>query len=102
MLSLPGLFTPSEAFAALAQGVHGLKLFPAELIPPTGVKALRAVLPPTALLLPVGGLSPDKLQAYRQAGANGFGIGSALYQPGLSADQVRINARTFAASCLHW
>lgn len=102
MLSLPGVFTPSEAFAALAQGAHGLKLFPAELIPPAGVKALRAVLPPTALLLPVGGLSPDTLQSYRQAGANGFGIGSALYQPGLSADQVRINARTFAASCLHW
>lgn len=98
MLSLPGVFTPSEAFAALAQGAHALKLFPAELMPPAGIKALRAVLPASALLLPVGGVSPELLVSYMQAGANGAGIGSALYRPGLSAEQVGQNAQAFVAA----
>lgn len=98
MVSLPGVFTPSEAFAALAQGADALKLFPAELMPPAGIKALRAVLPAYALLLPVGGISPDRLASYLQAGANGAGIGSALYRPGQSAEQVGHNAQAFVAA----
>lgn len=98
MLSLPGVFTPSEAFAALDQGAHALKLFPAELMPPAGIKALRAVLPASAQLLPVGGVSPEQIANYLQAGANGAGIGSALYRPGLSAEQVAQNAQAFVAA----
>lgn len=96
MVSLPGVATPSEAFAALAAGAAGLKLFPAEMIPPAAVKALRAVLPPDVLLLPVGGIGPGTMANYRAAGANGFGIGSALYQPGSDLAQVAAAARTFA------
>lgn len=96
MVCLPGVMTPSEAFAALAAGATGLKLFPAEMIPPAAVKALRAVLAPQVLLLPVGGITPANLGAYRAAGADGFGIGSALYQPGKDAAAVAAAARTFA------
>ncbi len=96
MVCLPGVLTPSEAFAALAAGAHGLKLFPAEMISPAAVKALRAVLPAQTLLLPVGGITPDNMAPYRAAGANGFGIGSALYKPGMKAEQVRAQARRFA------
>jgi len=95
MVVLPGVATPSEAFAALAAGAHGLKLFPAEMISPATVKALRAVLPPQAALMPVGGITPDNMGAYRAAGANGFGLGSALYAPGRSADQVKEKAMGF-------
>lgn len=98
MVCLPGVVTPSEAFAALAAGAHGLKLFPAELITPAVVKALRAVLPATVRLLPVGGISPDNMGPYRVAGANGFGIGSALYKPGMTSDQVGVQAKRFAAA----
>ena len=94
--SLPGVATPSEAFAALAAGASGLKLFPAEMIPPAAVKAMRAVLPPELLLLPVGGITPLTMAAYRAAGANGFGIGSALYSPGKDAAAVAASARAFA------
>jgi 2-dehydro-3-deoxyphosphogalactonate aldolase len=97
---LPGVLTASEAFAALAAGASGLKLFPAEMIPPAAVKALRAVLPADALLLPVGGIAADTIAPYRAAGANGFGIGSALYRPGApaaaGADAVAASARRFA------
>ena len=96
MVVLPGVATPSEAFAALDAGAHGLKLFPAEMISPATVKALRAVLPPEAALMPVGGITPDNMAAYRSAGASGFGLGSALYAPGRSAQQVSDNAATFA------
>ncbi|MCG2594165.1 2-dehydro-3-deoxy-6-phosphogalactonate aldolase [Ramlibacter sp. XY19] len=94
--SLPGVATPSEAFAALAAGASGLKLFPAEMIPPAAVKAMRAVLPPEVLLLPVGGITPVTMAVYRAAGANGFGIGSALYSPGKDAAAVAVSARAFA------
>ncbi len=90
MVCLPGVMTPTEAFAALAAGAHGLKLFPAELITPQAVKALRAVLPTPTRLLPVGGITPDNMAAYRSAGASGFGIGSALYKPGTTAQQVGV------------
>lgn len=96
LVCLPGVATPSEAFAALTAGATGLKLFPAEMLPPAVVKALRAVLPREVALLPVGGIAPDNLAAYRAAGANGFGIGSALYKPGDSAAQVAAAARRFA------
>lgn len=96
LVCLPGVATPTEAFAALAAGATGLKLFPAEMIPPVVVKALRAVLPPQVLLLPVGGIGTDQLAAYHTSGANGFGIGSALYKPGMAADAVALQARRFA------
>ncbi len=95
MVVLPGVATPSEAFAALDAGAHGLKLFPAEMISPATVKALRAVLPPQVALMPVGGITPDNMTAYRSAGASGFGLGSALYAPGRSAQQVSDNAAEF-------
>ena len=95
MISLPGVATASEAFAALAAGAHGIKLFPAELIPPAGVKALRAVLDPATVVLPVGGIDPLGMAAYRAAGATGFGLGSALYKPGMTAAAVAANARAF-------
>jgi len=96
LVCLPGVATPTEAFAALAAGATGLKLFPAEMIPPTVVKALRAVLPPQVLLLPVGGIGTDNLAAYHACGANGFGIGSALYKPGMAAPAVALQAQRFA------
>jgi 2-dehydro-3-deoxyphosphogalactonate aldolase len=98
MVCLPGVLTPTEAFAALAAGASGLKLFPAEMIAPATVKALRAVLPAQALLLPVGGISTGNMGAYRAAGANGFGIGSALYKPGMTAAEVKRNATDFMAA----
>jgi 2-dehydro-3-deoxyphosphogalactonate aldolase len=98
MACLPGVLTASEAFAALRAGVNGLKLFPAEMIPPAAVKALRAVLPHRALLLPVSGISTANMGAYRTAGADGFGIGSSLYKPGASAADVERSALAFAAA----
>ncbi len=95
MVVLPGVATPTEAFAALDAGAHGLKLFPAEMVSPATVKALRAVLPKNAALMPVGGITPDNMAAYRSSGASGFGLGSALYAPGRSAEQVRLAAQNF-------
>ena len=92
---VPGVATPSEAFAALAAGAHALKLFPAELITPTVLKAMRAVLPADVPLLPVGGITPDNMAPYLNAGAKGFGLGSALYKPGQSASQVHERAQHF-------
>ena len=98
LVCLPGVATPTEAFAALAAGAHGLKLFPAELLSPPVLKALRAVLPAATLLLPVGGITPANMAAYRAAGASGFGIGSALYKPGMAVADVAAQARLFAAA----
>ena len=95
---MPGVATPTEAFAALAAGADALKLFPAELISPAAVKALRAVLPRAVRLFPVGGITPDKMAEYVSAGANGFGLGSALYAAGASAAQVTERARRFAVA----
>jgi len=94
--ALPGVATPSEAFAALSAGAAALKLFPAEMIPPAAVKALRAVLPSSVRLLPVGGISLENMDTYRRAGADGFGIGSSLFQPGTGADEVRRRAERWA------
>lgn len=95
---VPGVATATEAFGALAAGATALKLFPAEMIPPAAVKAVRAVLPRDALLLPVGGISLQNMGAYLAAGANGFGIGSSLYVPGMSPDVLLERARDFAAA----
>ena len=95
MVSLPGVATPSEAFRALALGANGLKLFPAEMISPAVVKSLRAVLPKEVKLLPVGGIGIHNMADYRQSGASGFGIGSALFAPGKSAEAVGESAAAF-------
>ena len=98
MVCLPGVMTPTEAFAALAAGASGIKLFPAELVPPAGVKAMRAVLSADTLVLPVGGITPEAMAPYRAAGANGFGLGSALYKPGDDAATVAAAARRYVAA----
>lgn len=95
LLCAPGVATPTEGFAALAAGADALKLFPAELLSPPVLKALRAVFPSDTLFLPVGGITPQNLAAYAAAGASGFGLGSALYKPGLAIGQVQANARAF-------
>ncbi len=94
---LPGVATPTEAFAALAAGADGLKLFPAEALPPAALKAWRAVLPRGTLVFAVGGMRPDNLAPYWAAGASGFGTGSNLYQPGASIAAVRTAAAAYAA-----
>jgi 2-dehydro-3-deoxyphosphogalactonate aldolase len=99
LLAIPGVATPSEAFAALAAGADAIKLFPAEMISPAAVKAMRAVLPVDALLLPVGGIGPGNVAAYFSVGANGFGIGSSLYAPGKSASAVHSIATDLIALC---
>ena len=99
LVCLPGIMTASEAFAALEAGATGLKIFPAEMITPAVVKARRAVLPAQAAVLPVGGITPANMAPYLAAGANGFGIGSALYKPGSSAAQVSESAMEFIAAC---
>ena len=97
MLCVPGVATPTEAFAALAAGADGLKMFPAEGIPPAALKAWRAVLPRGTLVFAVGGMRPDNLGAYWAAGASGFGTGSNLYQPGADPVVVAQVAAAFAA-----
>jgi 2-dehydro-3-deoxyphosphogalactonate aldolase len=98
LLCTPGVATPTEAFAALRAGADALKLFPAELLSPAALKALKAVLPAGTRLLPVGGITPHGMRAYRQAGAAGFGLGSALYAPALDLAAVRANALAFVAA----
>lgn len=93
----PGVATPSEAFAALAAGATFLKLFPAEMMPPAVVKAWRAVLPKQIGLFPVGGITPDTMKAYIEAGANGFGLGSALYTPNMTIEELIRRSRDFIA-----
>jgi 2-dehydro-3-deoxyphosphogalactonate aldolase len=92
MASLPGILTPTEAFAALAAGAHGLKLFPAELASPAVVRAMLAVLPKGTPMIPVGGIAADNLAGWHAAGAAGFGLGSSLYKPGDDAATVRAKA----------
>lgn len=94
----PGVATPTEAFAALRCGADALKLFPAEQLGPAVVKAWRAVIEPRIALLPVGGITPDTMTAFVQAGASGFGLGSALYRPGDTAEQVAQSAARFVAA----
>ena len=96
MACMPGVATPTEAFAALAAGADALKMFPAEGLPPAVMKAWLAVLPKGTGLLPVGGITPLNMGPYWAAGARGFGLGSALYKPGMTAAQVAGTARAFA------
>lgn len=95
MISLPGCFTPTEAFAALAAGAHGLKFFPAEAMSPGVLKAQLAVLPRDVPKLVVGGITPTNMGPWHAAGAHGYGLGSALFKPGLDAAAVGANARAF-------
>jgi 2-dehydro-3-deoxyphosphogalactonate aldolase len=98
LISFPAFFTPTEAFAAIDAGADALKLFPAETAGPATLKAIKAVLPPAAPVFPVGGVDPRNLAAWRAAGANGFGLGSALYKPGQTAAQVGAAAQAFVAA----
>ncbi len=95
LYSAPGVFTATEAFTALRTGAHALKLFPAEAMAPAGLQALATVLPPGTPLWPVGGITPESFVRWRAAGATGFGIGSALYKPGVSLGDLRARARAF-------
>lgn len=97
LVAMPGFFTPSEAFRALRAGAHGLKFFPAEAGSPAVVKALKAVLPPDVPLLVVGGVRPETMREWLEAGADGFGLGGGLYRPGRSADEVLSCARDYVA-----
>ena len=96
LISLPGVFTPTEAFSALAAGADALKLFPADALGPESLRAWRAVLPDGTAVLPVGGVEPAAMPAWRAAGAAGFGVGSAIYRKGDDPDVVRLRAREFA------
>ncbi|NQE61860.1 2-dehydro-3-deoxy-6-phosphogalactonate aldolase [Caulobacter sp. RHG1] len=98
LISFPAFFTPTEAFAAIDAGADALKLFPAETAGPATLKAIKAVLPPAVPVFPVGGVDPRNLAAWRAAGANGFGLGSALYKPGQTAAQVGVAAEAFVAA----
>ncbi|AEI93568.1 MULTISPECIES: 2-dehydro-3-deoxy-6-phosphogalactonate aldolase [Roseobacter] len=93
MQSWPGIFTPTEAFSALKAGADGLKLFPGAMAGPSGLAAMRAILPAGTLVYAVGGAGPENFQTWIDASADGFGLGSALFKPGMSAQQVAENAR---------
>ena len=95
---IPGIATPTEGFAALANGADALKLFPAELLTPAVLKSMRAVFPSATRFLPVGGITPDAMASYVAAGAAGFGLGGALYRRGDDASRVAANARDFVAA----
>lgn len=90
---MPGIFSPTEAFVALAAGANYLKLFPASVVGPAGLRAMRAVLPADARVLAVGGVGAETIDAWRLAGANGFGIGSEIYRPGDEPASVARRAR---------
>ena len=98
LVSLPGFFTPSEAFAAARAGAHALKLFPADAASPKVLKAQKAVLPASLPVLAVGGVTPEGMADWRAAGAAGFGVGSALYTPGVTLADLRQRAARFTAA----
>ena len=97
LVSCPGYFTTSEAFAALRAGAHGLKLFPAEGATPSVLKAQKAVLPKSVPVMVVGGVKPDNMQPWLEAGAAGFGLGSGLYKAGQAAADTAGKARAYVA-----
>jgi 2-dehydro-3-deoxyphosphogalactonate aldolase len=94
MESWPGIMTPTEAFAAIAAGATGLKLFPGSLVGPAGLRAMKAVLPPAVPVYAVGGAGPENFAEWAAAGAAGFGLGTALYTPGLAVGDLAARART--------
>lgn len=96
--SYPGVFTPSDAFRAIRAGATGLKFFPAEVLGPKGIKAIKAVLPPELPLYAVGGANPDNFSEFFAAGCVGFGLGTYLYKPGMDANQVGTNAAKAVAA----
>jgi 2-dehydro-3-deoxyphosphogalactonate aldolase len=98
LLAVPGFFTPAEAFAMLTAGADALKLFPAEGASPAMLRAMRAVLPTGAMVLPVGGIDATNMAAWRSAGAAGFGIGSAIYKPGDTPAVVSTKAALLLAT----
>jgi 2-dehydro-3-deoxyphosphogalactonate aldolase len=101
-VSLPGCLTPTEAFAALAAGAHAVKLFPGELVTPIVARAMAAVLPRGTRLLVVGGVSADNIATWNGSVVHGFGIGSSLFKPGMSANDVRENARALVGAVREW
>jgi 2-dehydro-3-deoxyphosphogalactonate aldolase len=98
LVSSPGYFTPSEAFAAIGAGAHSIKLFPAEGASPAVVKAQRAVLPKDIPLIVVGGVTPQSIPDWQAAGADGFGLGGGLYQPGQDTQTTLAKAQAYAAA----
>ena len=98
MLSYPGVFTPTDAFRAIKAGATGLKFFPAEVLGPKGIKAMKAVLPPDLPLYAVGGANPDNFTEYFAAGCTGFGLGTYLYKPGMDVAQVAERAAAAVAA----
>lgn len=98
LFCIPGVATPTEAFAALRAGADALKMFPAEAMPPAVIKAWRAVIRPPVKLLPVGGITPETMALYLEAGASGFGLGSALFKPDQSLTTLAENAGAFIAA----
>jgi 2-dehydro-3-deoxyphosphogalactonate aldolase len=98
MIPMPGVFTPTECFAAIRAGARSIKLFPASLSGPDGLKAIKAVLPHDIEVFAVGGASPQNFDAWIRAGATGFGVGTALYKPQDSTDIVAARARKVAAA----
>ncbi|MGB6105839.1 MAG: 2-dehydro-3-deoxy-6-phosphogalactonate aldolase [Pusillimonas sp.] len=101
LMALPGFATPSEAFSMIDAGADGLKFFPAEAYSPSVLSAIRAVIPHNIPILPVGGIKENAIAAWGSAGASGFGLGSALYRPGDTPDQVRQRAQAFIAAWSH-
>ncbi|KKC34811.1 2-dehydro-3-deoxy-6-phosphogalactonate aldolase [Devosia psychrophila] len=98
LLSYPGVFTPSDAFRAIKAGASGLKFFPAEVLGPKGIKAIKAVLPPELPIYAVGGANPDNFTEYFAAGCTGFGLGTYVYKPGMTAADVAERAATAVAA----
>lgn len=98
MLSYPGVFTPTDAFRAIKAGATGLKFFPAEVLGPKGIKAMKAVLPPELPVYAVGGANPDNFTEYFAAGCTGFGLGTYIYKPGMTAADVAERAASAVAA----
>lgn len=95
MYCAPGVATPTEAFAALDAGAHALKIFPADMVGHAGLKAFNSVLPAGTPVWPVGGITPDNMAGWKQAGATGFGIGGQLYTPGVALDELSRRAQAY-------
>lgn len=98
MVALPGVLTPTEMFAAIEAGATGIKVFPAELVPPAGIKAVRAVLPGELPVFIVGGIHAGNMSEYLKAGATGFGMGGSLFKPGKPVDEIARDAASIVAA----